>query len=101
MKNLISSLLFVSALFFSKNVTAAKNVADVKVKSHQKTYNVFLPTYFFVMLGDNCFHLVRLNDPGYTDAYGNYFSGPSVTFLGASEWAGTTTICPSNGDLYC
>lgn len=101
MKKLIPNLLFVSVLFFSKNVTAAKNIVGIQVNPYQKNHQIFLPTYFFVMLGDNCFHLVRLNDPGYTDGYGNYFSGPSITFLGPSEWSGTTTICPSNGDLYC
>ena len=58
--------------------------------------------YFFQLMNDGCFHLVRMNPPGYIDgATGQYFETWSMTVMTNNNYTGTVMICPPEGIAYC
>jgi hypothetical protein len=60
------------------------------------------PIYFFLLLGDGCFHLVRMNPPGYIDgSTGVFYETWSMTILTNSSYTGTVMICPPEEQAYC
>ncbi len=70
----------------------------IKIKAN----HVYEPVYFFMLMGDGCFHLIRLNPPGYIDANGVYYENTwSFTVLDSNEYIGTVSICPEEGTAYC
>jgi hypothetical protein len=104
----MKSLLSVVALSLLLSVSTSSFANDNTGKSckiiprSQSTLTSKKPTvaYFWIFYGP-CLQLVRLNDPGYTDAQGNYWAGPSLTFMNALNYIGTTQICPPEGQAYC
>jgi hypothetical protein len=87
-------------LLASNNANAATGSPICKTKAGIKK-PVINEEYYFLLMGDGCFHLARLNPPGYIDQYGNYFEGYSLTFVSSQDYEGTVSICPSDGNAYC
>ncbi len=99
MKLLFSIAIILSGLLASQNAIAAKGHTIAKTKSVVK--KPVFNEYYFILTNDGCFHLARLNPPGYIDQYGNFFEGYSLTFVSSENYEGTVCICPSDGNAYC
>ncbi len=99
MKLLFSIVIILSGLLGSQNATAANGHSITKTKSVAK--KIVFDEYYFLLANDGCFHLARLNAPGYIDQYGNFFEGYSLTFVSSENYEGTVCICPSDGNAYC
>ena len=101
-------LVFGMLIAFSNNAYC-KNFPKEKIQKHFvikksvfKILNlVFRDDYIYILLDDGCFHLARINEPGYTDSEGNTYTGYSITFMNYTNYIGDTTICPPGDDEYC
>jgi hypothetical protein len=105
MKAIISSVALVLLLAISTSSHASENpIKKSATTTKQKATISSKPTlelYFWIFYGP-CLQLVRLNPPGYTDAQGNYWPNASLTFMmNGTNYAGTTQICPPEGEAYC
>ncbi len=104
MKTLLSSVVLVLLLLVSTSSFANEKPTkqrDVNY-NHQSIFTSKkpMPMYFWIFYGP-CLQLVRLNDPGYTDAQGVCWDGPSLTLMNALNYTGTTQICPPQGEAFC
>jgi hypothetical protein len=97
MKLLLIATFMVISFFESPKVLAASLYPKSSV---EKIINE--PHYFFLLMNDGCFHLVRINPPGFIDPLnGTFFDTWSMTVMTNSTYAGTVLICPTGGTVYC
>ena len=105
MKFILSLAIFMFTMFCSNAAQAAISVQPTPanvIKIDIGKASLLMDTYYYILMNDGCFHLARLNPPGFVDPNtGAAFSGWSVTFLSNYEFTGTVCICPSTGTAYC
>ncbi len=97
----LSILATVLSMALSQKASASQSVEKQTIRISVPTAKPLTAQYFWILLGDGCFHLARLNEPGYTDSQGIYHAGWSVTFMGYDNYIGTTVQCPPSGTAFC